>query len=63
MDREACCAAVHGVTKSCNDWATKLNCVSNAVLSSRDKKSLGNGHCGQGSHIRKIWKSTIIAKE
>ena len=25
MDREACCAAVHGVMKSRTDWATELN--------------------------------------
>ena len=25
MDREACCAAIHGVTKSQIDWATELN--------------------------------------
>ena len=24
-DRETWCAAVHGVVKSCTDWATELN--------------------------------------
>ena len=28
MDREACCAAVHGVAKSWTDWATELSCAS-----------------------------------
>ena len=39
------------------------HCVSNAVLSRRDTKSLGNGHCGQGSHGRETRKSTIIARD
>ena len=29
MDREAWLAAVHGVTKSQHDWATKLNWANN----------------------------------